>query len=273
MLARHAVRTLACVALLHGLTIVTAAAQARYQFTADTLRYREITNQDMVMSLPQGPVTMQTTHEAQLAMRGTGAEAAEAWYESLSVELVSSAMRQTIRPATDAMLRKPFQLRITPRGDIVTRDTPVVPADLRSVSDLSKQFVDFLITLPTSALAIGTTWADTVSSVKPGEYDMRAIRSYRVARDTVIDGEAAVVIAVEEATETAMTIGQPQKVQSKMQLKGRDTGEAIFAPARGVLLHRVREGELQGQVEMTSDQGAMTMPQTIRYRTSLALAK
>lgn len=262
--------------LLAGLLPGDSAAQATYRLTGDTLRYRERSSTELVITTPEGPSPARMSHASLVALRGAGPDSAQGWYEELEMELRGLGPAQ--RPATDGMLRKPFALRVSPRGGVITRRAPTVPPDIVMLGDLSHQFADFLISLPAGALTAGTTWTDTVQMTRPSppmdRYRGRAVRRFRVARDTVIDGESAVIVAVEEtiSLETSGLLG-PQRVRTTARMAGREWGDAVFSPGRGQLLSRARRGELRGTFEVSGGAMPVKWPQTISYRSSLDLER
>ena len=251
---------------------------AGYRFApGDTLRYDERTNGLVVMEAPQGRREIRSEHDATVAIAFVGGDTARAWYERLRV---SSAAPGTPlqEPATDALLRQPFVLGISPYGQTNLRSAPPLPAAIAGITDLTHQFDDFLIALPSEPLRLGLAWADTVRITHSGRPTdtQRAVheRSYRVTRDTVVDGTPAFVIEVLQRIEVQASSPMPQPgLVAETALEGSETGFAVVAAAGGRLLLRSRTGHLTGQLSVTGGPRAMSLPQTHSYTSTLRLVR
>jgi hypothetical protein len=250
-----------------------AAAQTVYTRTAeDTLHYREVTIGEVVMETPRGAVPVRSEHDATIAVRFAPGDTAFAWYQSL--HLVSAGPGGEQRPDTREMLSRPYVLRFSPRGHIVTLVAPPMPVPIGQITDLTRQFDDFFITLPDEPLVAGVSWADTVvrdDAGRPADsVATRHERTYVVKGDTAVDGTRAVVIEVHQRVwiEGRSPI-EGQGLTAGTVLEGEDTGFAIFDPVRGELIARRRTGALTGRLSIIGGPEVIEMPQTFNYESSI----
>lgn len=255
-----------------------ATAQAQYATAAgDTLLYSEVTNGTVEMASSNGRITINTVHDARLSVTFPEPGRALAWYEALQLD--QQGPRGSTRPDTDMLLRKPFEMGFSGRGEIEILATPEIPAEIADMTDLTRQFDDFFITLPTGVLKIGETWADTTASdaAARSEDDLRSrhIRSYVVERDTMIGGTHALLIRVDQQVEMEGTSEVPaQNMTVASKLSGTESGWVLFSPASGKLLERQRSGSLSGEIQVSAPgMPAMTMPQTFVYDSRIALVR
>ncbi|HSJ23458.1 MAG TPA: hypothetical protein VK929_02165 [Longimicrobiales bacterium] len=242
---------------------------------ADTLRYAEITRGSVDMDMPGGRVSVRSVHDAVVAVTFPTAGEARAWYVRLSIE--SAGPAGAARPGTEALLGQPFDFTFLPTGQVQSVKAPAMPAEIAAITDLTRQFDDFFITLPPGELVIGATWADTVINEEAArEVDRttsRHIRSYAVERDTTVAGVPAFVIRVHQASDIEASSEMPEENMTvSSRLTGTDEGWAVFAPGPGRLLERHSSGSLTG--EMRLQPGGMepvTVPQSYTYQRSIRL--
>ena len=264
-------KTLAVIPLL---TLQLPAQQASYRFPPnDTVRYHEVTEGRIELRPPQGPVIINTRHDAKIALATARGDTVTAWYEELTLSTTSP--QGEWHPSTSAALRLPFRHVFTRAGQVRTVSAPSFPTDISSHTDLDRQFEDFFISLPTSVLRPGITWTDTVENTTSGSpqdtFQSRHIRHYRALRDTVLaDHVKAIVIAVEQ--EITIRSSSPMKnapVTIFTQLQGREEGTAVFTPAAGRLITRVRRGRLNGEQVLRGEGREMKVPMSYEYSSSL----
>lgn len=267
-------RLLHAIAVLPALVTPLAAQQATYRWSPkDTARYHEITEATMVLQLPARVVTINTRHDAVIALMREAGDTLTAWYEVLT--LSRTGPQGESQTPTNGALHLPFRLAVTRSGRVTTVAAPTFPAEVATHADLTREFEDFFISLPTAALKPQAAWADTVLSSKaasPAEtYESRHIRRYRVVRDTVIAGGAAVVIALEQDV-TLRSSGPIQNGVATVatHLEGSETGTAVFSPATGRFIARMRKGHLAGEQVFTGMGREITAPLTYDYTSSLA---
>ncbi len=251
-----------------------AKAQGGYaRARTDTLHYREVTNAEIRITSPQGMITVTSEQDSQIALTFGGLDSARAWYESLLLAATSPQGTQT--PRTDSLLMQPFLLSFTARGAVSLRRAPIMPASVAAVTDLTHQFDDFFLRLPSGALTTGRTWRDTSvigDSTGPTWYHARSIARYTVKGDTVFNGERALVIGMTQ--ELTLTSGGPvpnQPVTSSQTLEGSDAGTVIYSPTRGRMLARQRLGALSGAMTFTAPSGTTTMPQRYGFDSRIDL--
>ena len=265
------------VTALHALTIQLAAQQASYRFPPDdTLRYREITEGQIRMRppLPPGAVTLKTLHDAKVALATEGGDTVTAWYDELTLSVAGPEGNK--QPPTNGALGLPFRLVVTPAGHVTTLSAPAFPTEIAILVDLSRQFEEFFISLPPSALVPRATWADTVENSTSGgfvyKYHTRHVRRYRALRDTILPGGlAGVVIALEQQITVRSSRRAPNApVTVHTRLQGRETGTAVFAPAAARLISRARRGQLEGEQVLSAEGRAITVPMSYQYSSRLA---
>lgn len=261
---------LACATTPRGTDAPRAPAYARGPH--DTLRFREITRGTVTVQTPQGPLTLTTDHDATIALTFLPGDSARAWYEELAIGL--SGVQGDNRPATGDALRKPFTLRFDARGRVRTLATPEFPASFRGVTDLTRQFDDYFLVLPEGPLRPGVTWSDTSvtqDSTAAGRVARGSrIARYRVERDTVVGGQAALVISARQDQRLDTEEPGPQPgMTARSTLAGVDTGLFVFAAATGRLIGRERQGELEGAVVFEGGAQPVSMPQRFRYANTL----
>lgn len=258
--------------------LVASPLAAQYQHTVgDTLHYEEQTHSTVNMETPGGPMTLRSSHQATIGVAFGPGDTATGWYEALRLEQETPGGPQ--QPSTDALLDQPFELSFDDRGRVSTRSAPGIPPEIRSMSDLGRQFDDFFISLPEDNLAVGTEWSDTIVSGPvqgggPGTIQSRRMRSYRVERDTVVGGVRGIVIRVDQTIGVQASGPTPgQDFTAETDLRGTESGIAVFLPAEGVLYARRRSGRLDGMTLVTGAGGEFQIPQAIQYESSLTLRR
>jgi hypothetical protein len=257
--------------LMCAFSATSASAQYR-RSDSDTIRVREVTTSRTALTAPTGTVELRSEHDATIALSFGRADSARAWYESLRIAMVSPQGRQ--EPATREALLRPFVLSFDARGRVQTLSAPEFPASFESVTELSHQFDDLLVRLPSAPLALGLMWADTAVVETRGANDAyfrgeRVIRS-RVVRDTMIGSETAWVIeSVQRNTisGTQRVKGQPLLVRTTMS--GSDSGLVVFSTQSGRMLARQRVGSLAGTVTYEGGPQPVVLPMETRYENSV----
>lgn len=248
---------------------------ARYRFGSDTLRYSEQTVSQVTMRVPGGEMVVKSSHDAGISIRGIGEGQAQAWFDRIVLRQDGPG-QATQAPATDVLIGKPFTLAITATGHLQTQGVPPIPAAVGAVTDLSRQFDDFLVTLPSQSLAAGVVWSDTVVHRRGSRTDSasstRHIRSYRVERDTMIAGARGVVLAVDQFVRVESTTPMPGRpLQMHTLLEGEEHGTAVFVLSSGRLHSRERRGALSGALTITGGPQPTTIPQRFEYTSTLSL--
>ena len=243
----------------------TSTASATYRFGGDTLRFREVSEGQVRITLPQGQLAFRTTHDGTVAISRAGGDTARAWYEALAIGIVGPGTGEP--PATGEVLRQPFTLRMDDRGRVTVLATPTFPASFKGVSDLTRQFDDFFPRLPAQPLVVGATWSDTADRAwRSGEQanSTRAVAHYRVERDTVVAGTPAVVVSMRQEL-TIRGEGPTPNGPATSTQAGTENGFFVFAPRTGRLLARRREARLEGGYVIGAGDAQVTMPQVFSY--------
>lgn len=260
-------------AVIPVVTLQLSAQQASYRFPPnDTVRYHEVTEGRIELRPPRSTVILTTRHDAKIALAAQRGDTVTAWYEELT--LSSTGPFGDWHPSTIAALRLPFRLVFTQPGQVKTVSAPSFPPEITSHTDLNREFEDFFISLPKSALRPQMTWTDTVENTTSGSpqdtFYIQHIRHYRALRDTVLaDHVKAIVIAIEQ--EISLRSSSPMKnapVTIFTRLQGREEGTAVFIPAAR-LLSRVRRGRMNGEQVLKGEGREMTVPMSFEYSSSL----
>ena len=245
----------------------TVAAQTTYARTGrDTLRYREVTTTNAKLTTPQGELPITITHDATIAVLLLPGDSARAWYEALKLGM--SSPEGSNSPETGPVLRQPFVLGFDPKGNIKVITTPAFPASFQGVSDLTYQFSDFFLRLPTSPLNLGLAWTDSTTRTTRNDEKsstVKSVASYRVERDTTVAGQPAFVISMKQQlrSENEGPIpGQPARAHSIMT--GTDDGIFVFSKS-GEMLGRRRTGTLRGGMTLSAQGQSMEIPQEYTY--------
>jgi len=246
-----------------------AGQEAAYRFASgDTLRYRERTESRLELNGSGAETVIPITHEAVVAMT-QGSDGVEAWFDTLA--LTVRLRGATRRLPTETAIGQRFQLHVSPQGRVEVLGAPLFPAELATFSDLRKEFLDFLVTLPEHALDGASQWSEMVeldpTADGPG---YRANRSYRVLGDTVVNGERGWVIGVTQQIRQQAT--RPSNGgQAISVLQGEERGTAVFSASTGRMLSRRREATLRGTLTMVTGSRRVEVPQTFGYRHTLQL--
>lgn len=247
-----------------------AAAQSTYA-RSDTLRFRESTLRTTTLTSASGAVERKTGRDAQVSVAWTQGDTAHAWFDELKLATVGP-LGDTFAE-TDGVLRRPFTMLITARGETRRLASPPIPSAIASISEISSLFGDLFLRLPHEPLRRGLAWADTTS--RGDSNSIRSSRShvvttYRVARDTVIGGRSGFVVLV--ASQIAQSSEQPvpgREVRVSVSLSGTESGFFVFSVDAGGILARRREGRLSGETTMRSLAGNTTSVQVSEYKTTI----
>lgn len=269
----------ACWLAFSSMVPALLAAQGGPRYPATTgepLRYREVTYTIGTLETPNGIVTDEQRHEGRLALRFGSDGTGEAWYEALA--LSETGPQGTRTPATAAMLGPAHRFRFTHdgRGHVALTEVPTMPAAVDSVTDLRRQFDDFLLPLPEAPLMEGLEWDDSTrqtTTSKPGQrYEMIQRRHFRVAKDTVTAGGAGwLIVASSESTLEVVTPGPQQGMEITVRLRGSESGRFVWSRQEAKMLGRQRTGEMAGTVTVTGIPVPIQLPQLRRYESTLEL--
>lgn len=267
-------RSLIVAGVMLGVGARSAVAQSAYARTADTLRFREVTTMEMRMTTPQGEVPLTSEHDATIAVVLLPGDSARAWYEALRIGLTSPAGAQA--PETGSVLKQPFRLTFDPRGRINLVSAPGFPESFQGVTDLTYQFSDFFLRLPSTPLRLGLTWTDTstrTTNTAEKSATVHSIANYRVERDTSVAGEPAFVISMRQQLRSESegpVPGQPMRARSLST--GSDHGFVVFSKS-GRMLGRWRTGTLTGGMTLSGDGGSMEIGQSFTYKNTIDVVR
>ncbi len=254
--------------VLLALLIQSATASA-----TDTLVYREVIDGRVEVAAPQGPLVMETFHEAEIAYVRLTPDSAHAWYEAL--ELGVAGPQSELRPPTEGALRKEFILRLDEQGRVETLAAPVFPESFKDVSDLTRQFYDFFMPGPGKPLTLGLSWTDSfmaVDTVGDRVTDYQKRGRYRVVGDSVVGGQPVWIVSADLDHEIRTEGPGPQPgVTAISILEGSDAGEFIIRKDRGDMVARRRTGILSGELRYEGLPQTVVLPQTLEYTNSIEL--
>ena len=250
-------------------------AQTTYASTRDTLRFREATQLEVRLTMPQGEIPMTMEQRSTISLVRLPGDSARAWFDSLAIS--AKGPQGEMKPETDSALNRPFRLGLDARGRVKNVNAPQWPAALQGVSDLSHQFDDFFLRLPAQPLKVGLAWSDTTSqtdSTTDRFSRWRRTTDYRVERDTVVGTTPAVVVSARQKMSATISAPVPnQPMRSDAQLTGEESGYFVFAPSTGRLMARRREGKIEGPVKASGAMGEMQMNQSISYTGAMDAVK
>jgi hypothetical protein len=241
----------------------------------DTIRYREITNSQSWLRLPQDSILITSLHDATIALTFLARDTASAWYEALVLNVIDPNEQR--RPVTTAALYLPFVLAFDARGHVTTVSAPAFPASFEGVSDLTKEFYEFFPELPPRALTIGLTWADTVVRSDSGNgkyFRSTIIGRHTVAGDTVVQGEPATVIRANQSIVYEAGSPVPGKpLRTDTRLAGEANQVVLFAVGSGRMLRKQRSGVLRGTLNYVGGARPIAIPQSYAYDNTVEIVR
>ena len=247
-----------------------AAQPVTYRWSVgDTLRYHNTTKMEGVVHGAAGEAPFTLVRDAVYAFAFGEGESLTAWYESLAVD--ASGALGGDKPNAQELLRLPYRLHMEPNGRVVTLKSPTLPRTARLIAELSPQLDDFFPRLPVSgAISSGTAWTDTVTRSEndpDGHHvSIRRISHYKAARDSMVDGKAAIIIT--QHTEVRITTSAPMQQQpfiTDLSLTGDEDATALFSVTDGRMLSRERSGELRGAVTYKGGEKPWVVNQSYRF--------
>jgi hypothetical protein len=235
------------------LPAVDGAAQAvRASGSTDTLRYRESIVRRFTRDAQYGLTVFHFTHNALIALAIGRQDSASAWYEQLTLGVVSSA--GAVRHDTQGHLFRPFTLAIDSIGNVQTLAVPTFPPVDPPV-DLTQQFRDFFPSLPAAALTVGLAWSDTIQFADTSDdrrIRSRRVASYRVTHDTTVGRARAVVLrAIQTISEDSYLRGA-RGTEIGMTISGTDTNSFVLDAQHRWLIARDKVGRYQAIITMPS---------------------
>jgi hypothetical protein len=233
----------------------------------DTLRYRELTQSELTLYSSAGTRLLDQTYDALVALVFGPGDSVTAWYDTLSLEVQSVNGAQ--RPATGALLRQLFQLRCDGRGRLATLRAPAVPQEIREITDLSQEFIDFLVRIPATTMGRGVEWTDTLAHVVPDAGGVfrryTSLTTWAVEKDTLIAGGRGWILKGRSKLNLeAGDLVSDRSGQAVSVLTGEELGRVVLTQD-GRLLSRTKQGRLAGQLTLGSGSSARSFPQDYTY--------
>lgn len=258
------------------LPAAAGAQSAEYRRSpADTLRYHEVSGSTAELTTPNGVIPIRNRHDARVAVTFGAGDTARAWFEALSIGATSPDGERA--PDTAPLLHRPYVLRFDARGRTETLAVPAIPATFEGVTDLTHEFNDFFVALPTTPLRVGATWTDTVrkemTNARGRTLKTTRIGRYTVRRDSTVAGVRVLVVdaRMQNRLEAAGPAGQGSPLQVSSVQEGTEEGTFYFAPETGRMVGRRRAGTLAGAITFTGGPQPVTFQQTHRYESRIDL--
>jgi hypothetical protein len=241
------------------LPCVSALAQTTPYHSADTLRYREVTRSLSHVELPSGPVESDLVHEATLALWFTAPDTAHAAYERLMVTSGEGTDFTQVLDTREA-IGVPFVLRFPASGRVETVEAPAFPDFFREMTDLTRQFDDYFLLLPTEPLALGVTWRDTTTLVSDVA-EATDIGRYVVSGDTLVGGVDAWIVTSSVARTVRSEVGGAQAGTRLLTAQdGVEHNRFVVGVSPVRLISRTRSGETAGTLTVSNGTQTATFP-------------
>lgn len=256
--------------LFAGTGWVQAQTAAYARPDSGMLRYQEVTSARSIIAAQPDTVVVGYEHDATLALSFAQADTAYAVYEALAVTRTAPDDTTTLDPTP--ILGDPFVLLFPPDGRLVTIATPAFPSSYAGVADLRRQFADFFVPLPDTALTLGTTWSD--STAHGGGDEPLRVRAgrYTVVADTLVNGERAWIIEGEvQLSATYEGAGPAPGVRVATTMAGSETDRWLFSAERSLLLQRHRTARLDGAIRYLQGGDTVVLPSTRHYESTITL--
>lgn len=267
-------RSCLIVMIIWGFVSAPVSAQRYARDVADTLHYDESTKVHVEIMTPGGVFPVDVIHDAGLAITHVARDTVRAWYERLVVSSESPAGNQ--RPNTSEVVGVPFTLLFSERGEVQTLESPPVPAPLRVMSDVRRQFHDFFLILPENTLVRGFSWSyevaveDSIDSSNQNAF--RKVGQLTVEGDTVVSGISGLKIVGElNSTLSSSQYVPEQGAVVRNAFSGIERNVFVWAPDSGTLLYRMRAADLDGETVIDGGAAPMKMNQRIRYDSEFRL--
>lgn len=126
---------------------------------------------------------------------------------------------------------------------------PAVPNMAESTREMVRHLDEMFMTVPDQPLEPGLTWGDSIEFVAHTRESRLARYTqtrYRVEGDTIVAGVPGVVIRYESDVDAAVASLHDEELRT--ELSGTDNGTIVYAPARQLIVSRVRQGRLDGSM-------------------------
>jgi len=247
------------------LTILPASlvAQNAYRRTpGDTLRYDERTKIISAAQTPMGEMTTEANSEGATTFAFRTAD-------SVTVTLHPTKLTMKLptgeySPEMGGFTGSSYEVLMKPNGELKVLSQPDLPEALAGINS-SVNALDFFVRLPAKRLSSGAVWTDTAEfhdSTAVMRMKIRRVASYKVEKDTVVDGSRAWIIAGTgdgslESAGSGTTAGG--SVEVSMTIK--DTDRAVITHD-GLMLSRDLVMEQSGVSRIVMASMPMDMPVT-----------
>lgn len=232
----------------------------------ETLRYKEVNEQESSMVSPQFEQDMESSTEGIFSITFAEADTVHAMYESLMLTSESPMGAQEINMMD--MMEGGYLFTMQDDGSVEIIETPTVTEGAPG-GNMASQFDNFFLKMPDEPLAMGTTWTTSrESEMQPGV--MRTVEStYTVTGEEERAGMQVFVISVEGTNEIegeTSTMGQTAIVS----LKGTMTGTYYFSPD-GIMVGAEMTNDVKGGIDVEANGEEMMIDQSVKSVTRIEL--
>ena len=237
----------------------------------DSVMYLERTASFTLIERTNETLRINGNHDAVIHVVRTAPDTLEAFYEHLLLNFRTPTQNRDIE--TDALIGVRFRLH-EDDGRIALVSAPALPAEIRQLTDLRRQFDDFFLRLPRRPMTVGMVWVDTVhhqGQEGDASMDRNVVTRFTVRRDTVVEGMNALVIDYASSLENSMRSAPTTEGTLVSRLLGEEEGWFVFAPDAEVMLRRRRVGLLEGELVIEGNLETHRFPQTYGYESTVEL--
>ncbi len=253
--------------LLAAFPAALAAQRAKHRVaTGDTLRWREMRT---TITTSEVAGTVETRSEVRQegeirVARGAG-DTVVIWYDRVSATVGLSGTSVSISLPFEAAA--PVRVLLSDSGCVRVFDDSgeAAPSDMWKAMAAARKptppYDDLFIPLPSVPLAVGVSWpmgtqvADSASRL-PGRTTGRSEPSYRVVRDTTVEGSQAFVIETQfgsASQSNGRSVNMLTIADSRMS--SEEKGIIVFDPVAGRVIARRTTTELRTAMTMESESG------------------
>lgn len=237
----------------------------------DSVMYLERTASFTLIERPNDTLRINGNHDAVIHVMRTAPDTLEALYEHLLLNFRTRTQNRNID--TDALIGERFRLH-EERGRIALVSAPQLPAEIRQLTDLRRQFDDFFMRVPRQPMTVGMVWVDTVhhqGQEGDASMDRNVVTRFTVRRDTVMHAIDALVVDYVSVLENSMRSAPTTEGTLVSRLLGEEEGTFVYAPAAEVMLRRKRVGLLEGELVIEGNLETHRFPQSYGYESVIEL--
>jgi len=243
---------------LAAVVALPAVAQSSYMRTpGETLRYKEINEQEQSMVSPQFEQDSESTMEGIFTVTFAEADTVRAVFESLSVAVEAGGGKQEVNMMD--MMTGGYLFTMSDDGAVEVIETPTVTEGAPG-GNMAGQFDNFFLKLPDEPLAMGTTWTTTrENEVQPGVIGT-VESNYTVTGEEERAGMSVFVISLEGTNVIDGEMSQMGQT-AIVSLKGTQTGTYYFSKD-GIMVGAEVTTSVKGGIDVEANGEEMMIDQT-----------